>query len=198
MGLLIDIDKKQLRELEAALDGSLKMLPKQVSTAINKTRTKAASTMAKSVVKELAVTQKTVRDAIDKGRRSTPKTLRAMLTLRAGERLPLKQFKPRQTRKGVSYKVSKTEGRKTLKSGFIVQSLGSHVFARSGPKRRVRSGVNKGRMKQAIYKKYGASPWGVYVKQDVDPEVRKQINEELRKQIAERIRFLRLKQQGVI
>lgn len=198
MGLLIDIDPTQLRELESTLQGSLKMLPRQVSTAINKTRTRAASIMAKSVVQELAVKQKAVRDVIDKGQRSTPKTLRSKLTLISGERLPLKEFKPRQTRKGVSYKISKTEGRKTIKGAFIVNSLGSHVFTRRGPKRRVRSGRNKGLMKQPIYKKYGVSPWGVYVKQDVDPNVRRQINEELRKQIAERIRFLRLKQQGQI
>ena len=198
MGLLIDIDPAQLRELESTLQGSLKMLPRQVSTAINKTRTRAASIMAKSVVKELAVKQRAVKDVIDQGQRSTPKTLRSKLTLMAGERLPLKEFKPRQTRRGVTYKISKTKGRKTVKGGFIVNSLGSHVFARSGPKRRVRSGRNKGLMKQPIYKKYGVSPWGVYVKQDVDPDVRRQINEELRKQIAERIRFLRLKQQGQI
>jgi hypothetical protein len=53
-------------------------------------------------------------------------------------------------------------------------------------------------MKQRIYKRFGASPWGVYLKQDVDPQIRKQVKEELRAQIADRIRTLELRKQGVI
>ena len=200
MGLEIDTDKTQLRQLENVLDGAVKKLPQQVSMAINKTRTRAISFVAKAVVKDLAVTQKAVKDVMDSTSKSTPKTLQARVRLFSTDRIPLKEFKAKQNRKGVSYKakVGGKQRTKNIRSAFIVDSLGGHVFARNGPKKRVSKGPNKGKMKQRIYKRFGASPWGVYLKQDVDPQIRKQVKEELRAQIADRIRTLELRKQGVI
>lgn len=83
----------------------------------------------------------------------------------SGSPIPLREYGARQTAKGVSYKVSKTRGRRIYENkfgkGFIVERLGGHVFARvepepKGVKRAIRSLL--GRSKRAkIRKIYGPS-----------------------------------------
>lgn len=52
----------------------------------------------------------------------------------SGKRISLKRFSARQTKTGVSYSVQKGK-RSKLKSAFIAQSLGSHVYKRKSADR---------------------------------------------------------------
>lgn len=165
-------------------------LPKQLSIVVGKTGRRAESITAKDITKELAVKQKTVKKEIK--RRKTSKTSVEM-ELKKSARIPLRDFGARQTRKGVSYRISKTSGRKVVHGAF------------QGPKPGVRHGkwngrvfkrVGKGRL--PIVQLRGPSPWGVVVKRNRLAPITAQVNDELKKQIAERIRYLKLKKSGAI
>jgi hypothetical protein len=62
--------------------------------------------------------------------RATRSTLRSSLRV-TGRPIPLKDYKARQTRRGVTVSVT-TGTRKLVKSAFIVETLSGHVFSRTG------------------------------------------------------------------
>ncbi|MEM1224609.1 MAG: phage tail protein [Planctomycetota bacterium] len=180
------INQSKLAALTSAVDQSGRDLDREVAAAVNATATKTASLVNKSVRTELSVTAKSVKRGIQKGRRATAAYPNTSVSLHPSRRLPLKDFKPRQTRKGVSYKISKRGKRTTLPSGFISGHLGDHVFVRVGKPR------------LPIRKPMGPSPWGVFVKQDMAPAVQMQSEQELDKQLDRRIKFNLLKASGEI
>ncbi len=168
----------------------VKNLPRETAIVSGKTARRGKSIIAKDISKELAVPQKVVRKQLEVAK--TGKT-GATTTLKKSFRIPLKNFKASQTRAGVSYRISKRKGRKTVPGAFMgakpgVPSprLSNHVFKR----------VGKGRL--PIRKLHGPSPWGVFVKRRRTRPVGQQIHAELRKQINERLRYRVLKSQGVI
>lgn len=173
-----------------SLDNVASNLTKELRIVSWKTAKKAKSLIAKQVVKELATPQKIVRAQLSTRRGSGPK---ATVTLKKSSRISLREFKPRQTKKGVSYRISKSQGRKIIQGAFTGPKPGltfvkfrGHAFKR----------VGKSRL--PIVKLFGPSPWGVFVVNKQQQQVNPQINAELRKQLAERVRFKTLKKQGVI
>ena len=171
--------------------GSLvKNLPRELAVVSGKTSKRAKSLIAKDVAKELAVPQKVIKKQLETAKLGKTG---ATTTLKKSARIPLKNFKARQTKAGVSYRISKRTGRKTVtgafmgpKPGVTSPRLGNHVFKR----------VGKARL--PIRKLYGPSPWGVFTGRRRIRPVGQQINAELRKQINERLRYRRLKAQGAI
>lgn len=158
-------------------------LPKEMRIVSWKTAKKTKSLIAKSITQELATPQKVVRSKLTQVR-SGPTG--AEVTLKKTARISLRDFGARQTKKGVSYKVSKTKGRKTIASAFIIKKFGGHVFKR----------VSKVRTSHT--QRYGPSPWGVFVKKQKDNQVMPKVELELHKQLAERLRYQKLKQSGAI
>lgn len=167
-------------------------LTREIEIINFKVAKKAKSFVAKQVTKELAVTQRDVKALLTVHKKArSPAASGASenaseLELVKTARLPLKRFKPRQTRKGVSYRISKSKGRRTAPSAFTATTLGGHVFAREGKDRK------------PIRKLYGPSPWGVHVINDQSDAVVPLINGELRRQMNDRLRYQNLKQSGVI
>lgn len=167
-----------------SLDNVVKNLQKELGTVVMKTARKGKSFIAKSVTQELAVTQKVVKAHVEV-KKEGPTT--ASVSLDKSPRIPLKEFRARQTKTGVSYKTSKSKGGKRIEGGFIVSRYGGNVFKR-------RSGVKR----QVGSSKKGPSPWGVFVKKKRRRTVKKQLSDELDKQLKERLRYRRLKQSGAI
>lgn len=66
-------------------------------------------------------------------RRATTTHLQSSLVV-TGKPIPLRDYKPRQTRRGVTVSVT-TGTRKLVPGAFIVQKLSGHVFRRAGDKR---------------------------------------------------------------
>lgn len=191
--LKISVDMDQMVRLRKLLNQNDKRVSREVAIAINATSKTVASDIAKEVTKELATPQKTVKEQVRKGSRATAEKLGTTVTLRKSARLALRNFGARQNKKGVTYKISKTKGRKLIPSAFqgprpgaVKVSWRGNVFIRAGKER------------LPIVKLSGPSPWGVFVKGGRDPVVRRDARKELRKQIEKRLRYLKLKQEGTI
>jgi len=182
----VSVNSAEVQALARVLDGNAKQLQRQIHIAVNKTATNAQKRMAKEVGKELAVTQKVIRKTISVKRAKVGVSPSATVTLKETARIPLKDFGARQTKKGVSFKVSKSKGRSVMQRAFIVQQYGGNVYRRRNKTRAV------GKAKE------GLSPWGVFVVNNLDLPQVKFSRADLLKQIKERTRFLGLKKSGAI
>lgn len=185
------VNQRQIKELRAALDGSDKKVRKELATVTNKTAKKVKSRMAKELKRELNTTAKNITKTIDvvekASRFSQASKIRAVVRLKETSRLPLVDFKARQTKTGVTYRISKREGRKRIASAFMVRMYQNNVYKR-------RAGEPK-RIGKPLF---GASPWAVFKKQNLEPVIVTYAKAEQYKQLKERIRFLKLKQAGTI
>jgi hypothetical protein len=185
------------KRLARLLKGNAKQVRKEMKIAVNATAKQTVGIWAKAISKEIAVTQKAVKGTIKIIRKADDSLLRSTLRQRKERnRIPLKEFKPKQDAAGVSYTI-KRGGKGFLPSGFIVKSLGGHVFKRDGPKIKMTKGKSVGQRKQRIYKQYGPSPWGVSIKNNLKQPVSAESRKILIKQIDRRIRAV-LKRQGAI
>ncbi len=195
IGLRVKLEgEKRLAKL---LQGNAKKVRQQMHIAVNATAKQTVNVWAKAISQEIAVTQKAVKATIKIVRKANNNWLRATLRQRKEKnRIPLKQFKPKQDASGVGYTI-KRGSKGFLPSGFIVKSLGNHVFKRDGPKIKMTKGKKKGSLGQRIYKQYGPSPWGVSAKNNLKIPVTLESKEILIKQIDRRIRAV-LKKQGAI
>lgn len=188
----ISIDADQIQRLKVMLKGSKPKVAQQLSIAINETQKKITVKASRAITEELAVKASVVKQKI-KGKRATKSDLSAKVTVKASNRLSLREFGAKQNKRGVTYKISKTKGRKLIagafqgpKPGVVKISWRGNVFKREGKPR------------LPIVKRSGPSPWGVYVKSGKDPSIRKEARQILREQIERRIKFLKLKESGEI
>lgn len=189
----LTIDARSSAAIQAILNGVQKDVRKQVRIAVNKAGQRTEAKMAKMVREEINVTSKAVKKVITRPRLADENNLFTTIEVGKDKRIPLKEFGARQGRTGVTYKISKRGGKKNLRSGFIVRSLGGHVFLRDGEKRIASKGRYKGKLRQPIFKKYGPSVWGYFVNRKIKDQIQVDANAELEKQVLERIRFLTVK-----
>lgn len=192
MPVRISIDNDQIQKLKSILKGSKPKIAQQLSIAVNETQKKIAVKASKAITEELAVKSSVVKQKI-KGKRATKSDLSAKVTVKASNRLPLREFGAKQNKRGVTYKISKTKGRKLIvgafqgpRPGAVKISWRGNVFKREGKPR------------LPIVKRSGPSPWGVYVKSGRDPAIRREARQILRKEVDRRIKFLKLKESGEI
>lgn len=190
---MISMKVEGIDALEAELEGDRKRLPRELSVAVNATSRKVVTNMSRQIRDEITAKSKEVKKVLKVNKKSNKNTLSSNVRLSHEKRLSLKAFNPRQTRKGISYKISKREGRKMVPGGFMgprpgskAPRLGGHAFKRVGKNR------------TPIVKLHAVSPWAVYQKNHMRPATVRDAEAELRKQIERRIRFLRLKKQGAI
>jgi hypothetical protein len=195
IGLRVKLEgEKRLAKL---LQGNAKKVRQQMHIAVNATAKQAVNVWAAAISKEIAVTQRAVKGTIKITRKADERWISSTVTQKEKwNRIPLKHFKPVQDAVGVSYTVKKGS-KELLPSGFIVKSLGNHVFKRDGPKIKLTQGKKKGSLGQRIYKQYGPSPWGVSIKNNLKESVKAESEKILIKQIDRRIRAV-LKKQGAI
>lgn len=110
-----------------------KQLPKATWWALNQTGGQVGRQMVKEVAKEAGVAQKDLkRRGFYFAARARLKDLVFEVRSRYGA-IPLKDFKPVQTKVGVSAKA--WGQRKVYEGAFIVDSIGRHVFKRRTKKR---------------------------------------------------------------
>lgn len=193
MAITIQTNDKQLRRLEQVAKSIGSNLKKELAIAINKTAKKCESAIAKSVAKEIVVSQKIVKSQLKTEKAKAVGEQKAKVTLKVSSRIPLRDFGARQTKAGVAYKISRQGGRGFVagafqgpKPGVMKASWRGNVFKRT----------TKSRL--PIVKLMGPSVWGAFVVNDHVSLTTDQTQIELKKQIEERIRFLTLKQSGAI
>ena len=179
--------------MKKAIEDTGRNLRKELAVACNATASKGKSIIAKQISKELATPQKNIRATISQSRKAKDTDISATLEVRKDRRISLKEFGARQTKTGVSYKISKSRGRKSIpgafqgpKPGLINVKTKGNVFKRAG----------KARL--PIVKLYGPSTWGVFVVGKKQGPSVDEIEAELKKQIDRRIRFIELKASGAI
>lgn len=189
------ISRSQVRGLQKAIEGTKRNAKKEMAVAVNKTAKKGTGIINKEIRTELAVKKKSIDSVITVRRKADAKArdASALLQLKKSKRLALKEFGARQTKAGVSYKISKSKGRSMVPSGFmgprpgaVAVKLNGHAFTRKTKKR------------NPIRKLWGPSPWGVFQVQRMRKPSVKEIRMELNKQMKRRINYIKLKKKGQI
>lgn len=189
----IKLNERQLKKLEATLEGTKTKLPREAAIAINATTKKVRSEINKEIRKELATTKKAVDKALKLGDRATPASLQSSVTIKKLRRIPIKDFSARQNRRGVSYRISKTKGRNLAASAFQGPKPGVMKASWKG-----NAFKRQGKTRLPIVKLFGPSAWGVFVKNGKTSPMQKLAAKELQKQMDRRIRLQLLKKQGAI
>jgi len=116
----------------------------------------------------------------------------ARIRLSKTHRLSLIHFGARQTAKGVTYQIKKGGGRTFIKSAFIAKLKG----VRSDGSDNLHVTKREGRKRLPIQKLEGISPWGVYTKAGLGPEMQVDATALLEKNLRDRVRYLLLKAEG--
>ena len=191
--MIVKIADSQIAAMKKAIENTGRTLRKELVIACNQTAVKAKSIIAKQIGSELAVPQKVIRTTIRQSTKANDTDIKATVEVKKEKRLSLKEFGARQTKKGVSYKISKTSGRKTIPGAFQGPRPGlMKVSWRGNAFKRV------GKSRLPIVKLHGPSAWGVFVVgKKIGPSV-EETEAELKKNIDRRIRFIALKASGAI
>ena len=193
MSMTARIDNAQIARMKAAIENTGRNLRKELAIACNQTANKSKSIIAKQIGSELATAQKNIRKDIRNGKKASPLDISASVEVRKESRIPLRDFGARQTKTGVSYRVSKTSGRRSVPGAFQGPRPGL-----MNAKWRGRVFKRLGKSRLPIAQLMGPSAWGVFVVgKKIGPSAQ-QTEAELKKNIDKRIRFLLLKQSGAI
>ena len=133
-------DLKGHDKLKRKLDP--KLVKKAEPTALNKTAEKARTAQSKGIRDRYNITGKRLNQELEKvsgsNRATTSKPLAAIKAVKKSNKNPgLQNFGAKQTTKGVSYRIRKDQGRKTLPGAFEanVPKGGEGVFVRAGKER---------------------------------------------------------------
>lgn len=171
--VLTEMPKRLPREMAMVANKTVKAHGNQISATIN-----GGKKATKTIPNPIAITQKEIKKTIGQVKKASPTDLVAKLKIARDPRPSLKAFKARQTKSGVTYKISKKGKRQKIKSAFIVKTKGGHVFARQGKKR------------LPIRKLKGPSILAVYLKNELLAWSKEELSEEQQKQILRRIRAI--------
>ena len=184
--IALSVTARGEKRLAKLLQGNSKRLRREMAIAVNATSKKTVALWAEKSSKELATAQKNIKGTIrvrKKASAGESKSPTAVVTQKKTGRIPLRDFGARQTKKGVSYRISPGKGKKPViagafqgpKPGVMKASWRGRVFKRVGKER------------LPIVQLMGPSPWGVFIKKKMTPAQMKEIETELAKQIERRI-----------
>lgn len=180
----VSFENDSLNRLAAAVAASGRSMRGEFAAAVNKTSNGTKTPISKEIRKELVVKASVLKEKIRVVRKATKSVLVGVVALRKSQRIPLRDFSARQTKAGVSYRISRTEGRKTVlgafqgpKPGTVFRRFKGHVFVRVGSSR------------LPIRHLQGPSPWGVFVRRRMQKPIVVDAQQRLEKEIARRIQF---------
>lgn len=181
--LSISIDSK-------AVDRILSELPDKyarpaLSRALNKTAANVRTAASRAIRERRGLSTKAVNDALTV-RRSTPRTLLAQLHV-TGKPIPLKEYKARAGKRGVTVAVTKGARKRVVVGGikaFISEQIGGHVFART---ERFRTGGPKDSRK--IKKLFGPSIPATFVNAEVRQAWEATAKDSIIKRTQEEVRY---------
>ncbi len=107
------VNRGQMRALREMLRSIPRDVPKALARALNKVAKSTHVKILRKISGEYAVSQRELKEKNVFLTRANYKNLRAIIRIK-GRRIQLLAFKARQLKKGVSYKIKKTGGRKTV------------------------------------------------------------------------------------
>jgi len=189
----IEINRGQLQQLAKAVSASGKKLTKEIAGAINQVSKKTKLEMGREIRKKVAIPKDEVEKPLSIRAQATEGNLSAVVSLKETKRLGLRHFAARQDKRGVSYKISKTGGRKRVdgafqgpKPGVMRMKWKGNAFKR----------VGKSRL--PIVQLKGVSAYGTYKKNEMAGPQVKTIEGELSKQLERRIKLNVLRASGLV
>ena len=195
IGLDIRGDAREVRRVLAGYQrGADQVLLRTLNRVMPSVKTRAAGEIAR----ELGIPRAAANRALNV-RRAVARNLRSDMGADT-KRIPLIQFKARQTRAGVTYKIGKNP-RKLLKSGFInpvLQSARGRSFGifNLAVLKRARAGAGDGLVpRDPVFIKYGPSPAAVFVRDTVLKLLSTTARDRWTREIAAQLKFF-LNQQG--
>lgn len=112
----VEVNQRQLRELQKTLGGFSRKMPLIVSRSLNRTIKKAKTDTSREIRKEVRLKVGDIKKQI-KIKKATRSCWLAKMSL-ATRRIPLIKFAARQLKKGVSYAIKRTGGRRRIRMGF--------------------------------------------------------------------------------
>ena len=187
----IGVAPGDIERLKKSMEGIATNLPKEIAKAINETAKKTRTTLNRGAREELATKAKAINAVMKLPKKANKNKLRTTVIVDKTGQIPLRDYGARQTRAGVSYKISKTQGRKTVPHAFQGPRPGVHKWGG-------RVFIREGQARTPIQQMWGPSPWGVVVKRKIDAKAAAEAGPMLKKEIEERIRVNVLKRSGVI
>lgn len=184
----IRMEGNGLNALKNVLTEMPKRLPREMAMVANNTAkahvNQLAATIAggskarKKIPNPIAITQKEVKKVIGQIQKASRVRPQAKIKIARDLRPSLKRFNLKQTKTGISYKISKKGKKQNLKSAFVSQKLGGHAYKRTSKKR------------NPIIKLQGPSVLVMYLKNELLSWSKEDISEEQQKQILRRIRAI--------
>lgn len=127
----ISVHWQGLSRIAQLLERAAQVSPEAVSRALNRTAERARTDVTRALVKQTGLKFGAVRKATSLWRAS-PGSLSAEIRAKGGY-TSLKEFGPRQTKKGVS--AAPWGRRQVFDHAFIVKRYGGHVYKREGARR---------------------------------------------------------------
>jgi len=190
MSITITVDTSRLEAKLSQIAGGLEKAKRRAAA---RTATHTKKVISDKVRERIAVKASTVKENVSSKKQGDGQVIR----LSKSDRVSLRQFGARQTKKGVSYRIGKTGKRGFVPSAFIVESLHGQVFKRVGAKRAMTKGRYIGKIRQPIQKLWGPSPWGAFTGgknqktvQDATPETVADTSDFYRKRLEHEISFV--------
>lgn len=189
----IEINAKQLKELRIACGKAKKGFSRELAAAINATAKDVRLKISRDIGSEITMPAKDIKDRISTKDKATAQNPIAVVSLGWRKREGLQYFKARQTRSGVTYKISKKGGRGVVIGAFMGPSPG--VLA---PK--LHGGVFKrvGKERNPIVKLRAVSAAGAFVKNKHDKVMPGFIRQKLLAQMERRINLNVLRANGLV
>lgn len=102
-------------------------------SALNEAGRRGRTLVTKEIRDELNMSASDIKKTIDVAKSGLDSgdnpTVRVKVTR---EKMSMKRFSPRQTKRGTTVKIRRREGRQLLRSAFVSEKIGGHVFKRKG------------------------------------------------------------------
>ena len=189
----IEVNAKQLTALRKACGEAKKTFAKELAAAINATAKDVRLKISRDIGSEITMPAKDIKDRISTKDKATAQNPIAVVSLGWKKREGLQYFKARQTKTGVTYKISKKAGRGVVLGAFMGPSPGT--FA---PK--LYGGVFKrvGKERLPIAKLRAVSAAGAFVKNKHDAVMPGFIQQKILAQMERRINLNVLRANGLV
>jgi len=188
------VDAKQLKALQSAVNKAKKSFGRELAAAINAVAKDARTQISRDIRTEVNMKARDVKERISIRNKATAHAPVAIVSLGWRKREGLQYFGARQTKAGVTYKISKkAASRGVVLGAFMGPSPG--VLA---PK--LHGGVFKrvGKERKPIMKLRAVSAAGAFVKNSYDKILPGFIKEKLHKQMERRIKLNVLRANGLV
>lgn len=165
-------------------------LSKEIGVIVWSTGKVVERNIAKEVSKEIAVPQKLIKKRIKHTRLGG---FDSVVSLSKSARIGLRFFKAKQTKQGVTAKISRNQPAKTYVGAFQGPKPGQMNVKWKG-----NAFQRRGKSRKPIAPIKGPSPWGVIVVGGKIQAVLRETDQELQRQLEKRLRYLELRKSGLL